>query len=43
MIYYISVDITIPHTNTLLITPGSEIHRGRKSVHSFIFIGKMNE
>ena len=23
--------------------PGSEIRRGRKSVHSFIFIGKMNE
>ena len=23
--------------------PGSEMRRGRKSVHSFIFIGKMNE
>jgi hypothetical protein len=39
---YIS-DIIISIIYTTLITHGSEIRRGRKSVHSFIFIGKMNE
>ena len=39
---YIS-DIIISIIYTTLIPHGSEIRRGRKSVHSFIFIGEMNE
>ena len=39
---YIS-DIIISIIYTTLITLGSEICRGRKSVRSFFFIGKTNE
>ena len=39
---YIS-DIIISIIDTTLITLGSEIRRGRKSVRSFFFIGKTNE
>ena len=39
---YIS-DIIISIIYTTLITHGSEIRRGRKSVRSFFFIGKTNE